>query len=87
MQRMIINAVAQQQLKDTQLEVSIGKDAKLNELEFVLIKTMYFLVTQYAKDNHLTFNQAAQRYSQAVNAQLGVMYDLENKHANQHNNS
>lgn len=88
MPRLIISSTAQlQKDKGTQFRINIGKDAKLNELEYVLIRAMYLLVTKYAEIDHVSFEQASKRYSEAVGVQLNTMYDLEHKHEDQHSNS
>lgn len=61
---------------DDQYKLNIPKNTTVNELEFVLIRTMYFMVCNYAEVNGLSFEDALEQYARAVMVQVGVMKDL-----------
>lgn len=61
---------------EDQYKLNIPKNTTVNELEFVLIRTMYFMVCNYAEINNLPFETALEQYVRAVMVQVGVMKDL-----------
>lgn len=61
---------------DDQFKLNIPKNTTVNELEFALIRTMYFMVCNYAEVNNLPFETALEQYARAVMIQVGVMKDL-----------
>ncbi|MFT8669473.1 MAG: hypothetical protein ABF778_06990 [Liquorilactobacillus hordei] len=77
MEREILTAKVTNINNDEQFNIHINGKAKQNEVEFVLVRSMYMLLTHYAKTNHIPFEKALQEYSGAITAQIGVMHDNE----------
>ena len=77
MEREILTAKVTNINNDKQFNIHINGKAKQNEVEFVLVRSMYMLLTHYAKTNHIPFERALHEYSGAIYAQIGAMHDNE----------
>ena len=60
------------------------KSVLINDLEFVLVHTIYSLIIRYIKLQGKTltnksFNKALDEYTQAIRAQVGTMHDPKNR--------
>lgn len=72
---------------DKDYHISIGRSGKpvmINDIEFVLVHTIYSLIIRYIKLQGKTltnksFNKALDEYTQAIRAQVGTMHDLKNR--------
>ena len=69
---------------DKEYHINVGKSVLINDLEFVLVHTIYSLIIRYIKlqGKALTnknFNKALDEYIQAIRAQVGTMHDLKNR--------
>lgn len=63
--------------KEDEFNINVPKDVTANELEFVLIRLTYFMVSNYAELNKLNFETALKQYGRAMITQVGVMKDME----------
>ncbi|MFT8556025.1 hypothetical protein [Liquorilactobacillus hordei] len=77
MEREILTAKVTSTNNDEQFNIHINGKAKQNEVEFVLVRSMYMLLTHYAKTNHIPFERALHKYSEAIAIQIGAMHDNE----------
>lgn len=77
MEREILTAKATDINNDEQFNIHINGRAKQNEVEFILVRSMYMLLTHYTKTNHIPFEKALHEYSEAIYAQIGAMHDNE----------
>lgn len=66
---------------EDQFKINIPKSSEVNELEFVLIRVMYYMVCNYAEVNGIGFEQALEQYGRAMITQIGVMKDLSDDQA------
>ncbi|SPS04267.1 hypothetical protein [Latilactobacillus sakei] len=60
---------------DPQININVPKDVETNELEFVIIRLLYFMTSNYAEVNKISFEEALEQYGKAVITQIGVMHD------------
>ncbi|MFD0897329.1 hypothetical protein [Loigolactobacillus binensis] len=63
--------------KEDEFNINVPKDVTVNELEFVLVRLTYFMVSNYAELNKLDFETALEQYGRAMITQVGVMKDME----------
>ena len=77
MERQILIAKVTNINNDEQFNIHINGKAKQNEVEFVLVRSMYMLLTHYAKTNHILFGKALHEYGGAIAVQIGAMHDNE----------
>lgn len=81
----IINAYwTQAGIDDKEYHINVGKSVLINDLEFVLVHTIYSLIIRYIKLQgkaltNKSFNKALDEYTQAIRAQVGTMHDLKNR--------
>ena len=69
---------------DKEYHINVGKSVLINDLEFVLVHTIYSLIIRYIKLQgkaltNKSFNKALDEYTQAIRAQVGTMHDLKNR--------
>ena len=69
---------------DKEYHINVGKSVLINDLEFVLVHTIYSLIIRYIKLQGKTltnksFNKALDEYTQAIRAQVGTMHDLKSR--------
>ncbi|UNC20800.1 hypothetical protein [Latilactobacillus sakei] len=60
---------------DPQISINVPKGVETNELEFVIIRMLYFMTSNYAEVNKISFEEALEQYGKAVITQIGVMRD------------
>ncbi|AUJ29620.1 hypothetical protein [Liquorilactobacillus hordei] len=77
MEREILTAKVTNINNDEQFNIHINGKAKQNEVEFVLVRSMYMLLTHYTKTNHIPFERVLREYSEAIAVQIGAMHDNE----------
>lgn len=81
----IINAYwTQAGTDDKEYHINVGKSVLINDLEFVLVHTIYSLIVRYIKLQgkaltNKSFNKALDEYTQAIRTQVGTMHDLKNR--------
>lgn len=84
-QHEILNAYwTQAGIDDKEYHINVGKSVLINDLEFVLVHTIYSLIIRYIKLQgkaltNKSFNKALDEYTQAIRAQVGTMHDLKNR--------
>lgn len=61
---------------DPQISINVPKGVETNELEFVIIRLLYFMTSNYAEVNKISFEEALEQYGKAIITQIGVMRDL-----------
>jgi len=61
---------------DPQISINVPKGVETNELEFVIIRMLYFMTSNYAEVNKISFEEALEQYGKAVITQIGVMRDV-----------
>ncbi|WP_300562744.1 hypothetical protein [Companilactobacillus sp.] len=61
---------------DPQININVPRDVETNELEFVIIRLLYFMTSNYAEVNKISFEEALDQYGKAVITQIGVMHDV-----------
>ncbi|SON66829.1 protein of unknown function [Latilactobacillus sakei] len=61
---------------DPQININVPKGVEANELEFVIIRLLYFMTSNYAEVNKISFEEALEQYGKAVITQIGVMHDV-----------
>lgn len=62
-----------------ELHINIPKGVSENDLSFVITRVLYFMVQQFAEDNHITFDKALSLYKEAIATDVGMQYDMEHK--------
>lgn len=60
---------------DSQISINVPKGVETNELEFVIIRMLYFMTSNYAEVNKISFEEALEQYGKAIITQIGVMRD------------
>lgn len=60
---------------DPQISINVPKGVETNELEFVIIRMLYFMTSNYAEVNKISFEEALEQYGKAIITQIGVMRD------------
>jgi len=60
---------------DPQNKINVPKGVETNELEFVIIRLLYFMTSNYAEVNKISFEEALEQYGKAIITQIGVMRD------------
>lgn len=60
---------------DPQISINVPKGVETNELEFVIIRMLYFMTSNYAEVNKFSFEEALEQYGKAIITQIGVMHD------------
>ncbi|MCM1597551.1 MULTISPECIES: hypothetical protein [Latilactobacillus] len=61
---------------DPQISINVPKGVETNELEFVIIRLLYFMTSNYAEVNKISFEEALEQYGKAIITQIGVMRDV-----------
>lgn len=61
---------------DPQININVPKGVETNELEFVIIRLLYFMASNYAEVNKISFEEALEQYGKAIITQIGVMRDV-----------
>lgn len=61
---------------DPQININVPKGVETNELEFVIIRLLYFMTSNYAEVNEISFEEALEQYGKAIITQIGVMRDV-----------
>lgn len=61
---------------DPQISINVPKGVETNELEFVIIRLLYFMTSNYAEVNKISFEEALEQYGKAIITQIGIMKDL-----------
>lgn len=61
---------------DPQISINVPKGVETNELEFVIIRMLYFMTSNYAEVNKISFEEALEQYGKAIITQIGVMRDV-----------
>lgn len=61
---------------DPQININVPKGVETNELEFVIIRLLYFMTSNYAEVNKISFEEALEQYGKAIITQIGVMRDV-----------
>ena len=61
---------------DPQININVPKGVETNELEFVIIRLLYFMTSYYAEVNQISFEEALEQYGKAIITQIGIMKDL-----------
>ncbi|MEJ1318599.1 hypothetical protein QY886_05925 [Latilactobacillus sakei] len=61
---------------DPQISINVPKGVETNELEFVIIRLLYFMTDNYAEVNKISFEEALEQYGKAIITQIGVMRDV-----------
>lgn len=59
-----------------QININVPKGVETNELEFVIIRLLYFMTSNYAEVNKIRFEEALEQYGKAIITQIGIMKDL-----------
>jgi len=61
---------------DPQININVPKGVETNELEFVIIRLLYFMTSNYAEVNKISFEEALEQYGKAIITQIGVLRDV-----------
>ncbi|MHC6535976.1 hypothetical protein ACYUMT_03710 [Latilactobacillus sakei] len=61
---------------DPQININVPKGVETKELEFVIIRLLYFMTSNYAEVNKISFEEALEQYGKAIITQIGVMRDV-----------
>ncbi|MCP8848947.1 hypothetical protein LOX61_00295 [Latilactobacillus curvatus] len=68
---------------DPRININVPKGVETNELEFVIIRLLYFMTSNYAEVNKISFEEALEQYGKAIITQIGIMKDLSDGQAKQ----
>lgn len=69
------------------VHIKIPNTTTEQELSFVISRVIYSMVTVFAEENGMTFNQALKQYKEAIYTDVGRQYDMEHPNVHRHNRS